>query len=156
MGHVRTILSLDPGTLNTGWAVWERVKESDVDDGWLLCASGTWVRPSDVPHGSAFNWMLAQLVEQIVNGPLLDELWVEMFYPFKERPTKNTFPLTLLVGGYLGAGVAAGLHTVGVEPGVWKGWVKKEGVHYPDVARTDHEADAIMIGRYAKEFPHHA
>jgi hypothetical protein len=97
--------------------------------------------------------MLGQIIDILPAN--LDELWVEMYYPFKTNKgfvRKNTHPLILLVGGILGVALARGISPVSIDPREWKTWATENGVRTPNAIENDHERDAIKIGLYAQEF----
>jgi hypothetical protein len=165
---MKRIITLDPGTLNTGWAVMtqtEVIPTAAPDASGAIGpkqgvttveASGTWVRPKKVPPEGAHAWMWQQLTALVAEWAekklAPSELWLEMYYPFGNaniRPRKNTHQQVLLVGGYLGLAYVFGLRVVSVSPKEWKDWVKYQTAGAGALGETQHESDAIWIGHYA-------
>jgi hypothetical protein len=120
----------------------------------MLVDSGFWVRPTTVPPEGGFGYMAGKIIEILPAN--LDELWVEMYYPFrtsKGYARKNTHPLILLVGGILGVALARGIVPVSVDPREWKNWVSLNDTPTPTPIENPHEKDAVLIGMYAQVTP---
>jgi hypothetical protein len=155
---VELLLTLDPGTLNTGWAVHEYRQvelEDDPHFAWEVIDSGTWVRPNTVLPAEAHGWMWEQYLKKLLEVDP-DEVWLEAFYPYGGRPRKNTHALITLVGGYLALPQWDHTRTVSVGADEWKRWRKKNCTEEElEVMRalcdTEHEYDAVTLGWYAQE-----
>lgn len=149
------LLSVDPGTRNTGYAIYKMVPkriitpDSKVD--WELVDSGTNRRPKALSKIKAVEWQLDKLAELVVEYNI-NELWTELYYPFKTKggtPPKGMSENLMLVGGILGfsKGRFNGLKSYGVTARVWKQTMKE--VDCPIDTKYDHESDAIRLALFA-------
>jgi len=131
------LLCLDPGTLNTGWAV-HTVGEGEIQ-------AGCWVRPKDVGADKAHEYIWGCAIEKMLaTSPA--EVWIEMYYPFGGRSRRNTHAQILLVGGLLALAQCLGAKVVSVTPKEWKEWAKP----LKSIVTNPHADDAIKIGLYAQ------
>lgn len=114
------IMSVDPGTINTGVVV----SELGPDDSLILCNTykilkkkgDAWRRVSEI---------MAELVN-IIEEHEINELWVELYIPY--GPRKGYLWNMMLVGALLYLPVTRRLHSLisyGVYAREWKPWLKR-------------------------------
>jgi len=136
------ILCCDPGSLNTGWALLSsagKVKYTSHDK-----------RPGDVEPLKAIDYYTTSLKHKILASRHVTDFIIEMYYPFGGGRA-NAHSQILLVGALIGVASKMGCRVVSLDPKEWKDWAKKNDKYHVDRSLTQHEIDAVTMGKYYLE-----